>query len=169
MVPRQTFCSSYALKCDGFVGTPWEKNVRYLALLAKQTPIESSFIKALPDHLNAEVSSGTVTTVDEVRRKAGRGWKKERGGGGDYTVAYVYSLAADMLFILYFQSSWCFSDPGKSTKNAINRVFLATCRGKNVQNGDVPEAFLLLFSVSSNPTHGLLEGPTVKCYAVLCI
>ena len=40
--------------------------VRYLALLAKQTPIESMFIKALPDHLNAEVSSGTVTTVEEV-------------------------------------------------------------------------------------------------------
>lgn len=39
---------------------------RYLALLAKQTPIESSFIKALPDHLNAEVTSGTVTTVDEA-------------------------------------------------------------------------------------------------------
>ena len=38
---------------------------RYLALLAKQTPIESCFIKALPDHLNAEVSSGTVTTVEE--------------------------------------------------------------------------------------------------------
>ncbi|CAM9996675.1 unnamed protein product, partial [Hapterophycus canaliculatus] len=38
---------------------------RYLALLAKQTPIESGFIKALPDHLNAEVSSGTVTTVEE--------------------------------------------------------------------------------------------------------
>ncbi|CAM9532103.1 unnamed protein product, partial [Discosporangium mesarthrocarpum] len=38
---------------------------KYLALLAKQTPIESSFIKALPDHLNAEVASGTVTTVDE--------------------------------------------------------------------------------------------------------
>lgn len=40
---------------------------RYLALLAKQTPIESAFIKALPDHLNAEVASGTVTTVEEVR------------------------------------------------------------------------------------------------------
>ncbi|CAM9807850.1 unnamed protein product, partial [Scytosiphon promiscuus] len=38
---------------------------KYLALLAKQTPIESGFIKALPDHLNAEVSSGTVTTVEE--------------------------------------------------------------------------------------------------------
>lgn len=49
---------------------------RYLALLAKQTPIESNFIKALPDHLNAEVSSGTVTTVEEV------GFHKMRGGVG---------------------------------------------------------------------------------------
>lgn len=46
-------------------------NGRYLALLAKQTPIESCFIKALPDHLNAEVSSGTVTTVEEASTNHG--------------------------------------------------------------------------------------------------
>jgi hypothetical protein len=39
---------------------------RYLALLARATPIESSFIKALPDHLNAEVVAGTVTSVKEA-------------------------------------------------------------------------------------------------------
>ncbi len=39
---------------------------RYLALLTDQIPIESSFIKQLPDHLNAEVVSGTVTSVKEA-------------------------------------------------------------------------------------------------------
>ncbi|KAG5188657.1 Sec63 Brl domain-containing protein [Tribonema minus] len=39
---------------------------RYLALLARATPIESNFIKALEDHLNAEVAAGTVTNVREA-------------------------------------------------------------------------------------------------------
>ncbi|CAM9131212.1 unnamed protein product [Chrysoparadoxa australica] len=39
---------------------------RYLSLMTKQKPIESSFIKSLPDHLNAEVAGGTVTTVKEA-------------------------------------------------------------------------------------------------------
>lgn len=39
---------------------------RYLALLTDQMPIESCFIKQLPDHLNAEVVSGTVTNVKEA-------------------------------------------------------------------------------------------------------
>jgi activating signal cointegrator complex subunit 3 len=33
--------------------------------LVRATPIESSFIKQLPDHLNAEVVGGTVTSVKE--------------------------------------------------------------------------------------------------------
>jgi replicative superfamily II helicase len=31
-----------------------------------QTPIESCFIKQLPDHLNAEIVSGTVTSIKEA-------------------------------------------------------------------------------------------------------
>jgi activating signal cointegrator complex subunit 3 len=38
----------------------------YLGLLCHQLPIESNFIKALPDHLNAEIVSGTVTNVKEA-------------------------------------------------------------------------------------------------------
>lgn len=72
---------------------------RYLALLAKQTAIESSFIKALPDHLNAEVSSGTVTTVDEARPKPGGGGKNiggGKGGGGSTSPGFIF------YFILFF-------------------------------------------------------------------
>ncbi len=39
---------------------------KYLSVLTKQTPIESTFIKSLPDHLNAEVSSGSVTNIEEA-------------------------------------------------------------------------------------------------------
>ena len=38
----------------------------YLRLIAHQAPIESSLIKALPDHLNAEVVSGTINNVREA-------------------------------------------------------------------------------------------------------
>ena len=38
----------------------------YLALIGHQAPIESRFIKYLPDHLNAEIVSGTVVNVREA-------------------------------------------------------------------------------------------------------
>jgi activating signal cointegrator complex subunit 3 len=39
---------------------------RYLNKLVKEVPIESNFIKQLADHLNAEIVSGTVTTLSEA-------------------------------------------------------------------------------------------------------
>ena len=39
---------------------------RYLDKLIRDVPIESTFIKQLADHLNAEVVGGTVTTIDEA-------------------------------------------------------------------------------------------------------
>ena len=39
---------------------------RYIRKLVTQTPIESNFIKFLPDHLNAEIVSGTVTNIQEA-------------------------------------------------------------------------------------------------------
>jgi len=45
--------------------TALEKMDSYLKLLTNQTPIESNFIKHLTDNLNAEIVSGTVSTIDE--------------------------------------------------------------------------------------------------------
>lgn len=39
---------------------------RYLDKLVRAVPIESNFIKQLPDHLNAEVVGGTVTNIKEA-------------------------------------------------------------------------------------------------------
>jgi activating signal cointegrator complex subunit 3 len=39
---------------------------RYLDKLVREVPIESNFIKQLADHLNAEVVSGTVTSISEA-------------------------------------------------------------------------------------------------------
>jgi activating signal cointegrator complex subunit 3 len=38
----------------------------YLGMLSQQAPIESSFIKALPDHLNAEIVNGTISNIKEA-------------------------------------------------------------------------------------------------------
>jgi activating signal cointegrator complex subunit 3 len=46
--------------------TDHEKMQKYLALLTNQLPIESQFIKALPDHLNAEIILGSVSNVKEA-------------------------------------------------------------------------------------------------------
>jgi len=39
---------------------------KYLHLLTHTLPIESQFIRALPEHLNAEIILGTVTSVREA-------------------------------------------------------------------------------------------------------
>ena len=51
---------------EGVLITEYDKLSRYLHLLNAQLPIESQFIAALPDHLNAEVILGTVTTLSEA-------------------------------------------------------------------------------------------------------
>ena len=38
----------------------------YLSLLTNQFPIESNFVAQLADNLNAEISLGTVTNMDEA-------------------------------------------------------------------------------------------------------
>ena len=39
---------------------------RYLDKLVRDVPIESTFIKQLADHLNAEIVGGTVTNITEA-------------------------------------------------------------------------------------------------------
>lgn len=46
--------------------TGLDKLDSYLKLLTNQTPIESNFVKHLTDNLNAEIASGTVTSVQEA-------------------------------------------------------------------------------------------------------
>lgn len=46
--------------------TTHDKLPHYLAMLTHSTPIESQFIKNLPDNLNAEVVLGTVASVREA-------------------------------------------------------------------------------------------------------
>lgn len=45
--------------------TNYDAYTRYLDKLIRDVPIESSFIKQLADHLNAEIAAGTVTNVTE--------------------------------------------------------------------------------------------------------
>ncbi|KAG2182998.1 hypothetical protein INT44_005979, partial [Umbelopsis vinacea] len=50
----------------GFILTPHEKLGHYVSALTQQHPIESKFIEHMVDNLNAEISLGTVTNVDEA-------------------------------------------------------------------------------------------------------
>ncbi|CAG0888066.1 unnamed protein product [Darwinula stevensoni] len=50
----------------GVIITSHEKLSHYLSLLTCQCPIESSFLQGLVDNLNAEVSLGTVSNIDEA-------------------------------------------------------------------------------------------------------
>ncbi|GKY99048.1 hypothetical protein MPSEU_000860500 [Mayamaea pseudoterrestris] len=46
--------------------TSYDAYQRYITKLVRAVPIESNFIKQLPDHLNAEIVGGTVSTIQEA-------------------------------------------------------------------------------------------------------
>ena len=56
----------YDTSGEGIIITTHDKLNHYLALMNHQMPIESQFISCLPDHLNAEIVLGTVTSVKEA-------------------------------------------------------------------------------------------------------
>jgi len=66
--------------------TSSDKVGHYLNLLTAQLPIESQFIQALPDHLNAEIILGTVTNMREAEE-----WLT-------YTYLYVRMLRNPLIY-----------------------------------------------------------------------
>ncbi|KAF9171872.1 hypothetical protein BGX20_006778 [Mortierella sp. AD010] len=50
----------------GYILTTLDKLNHYVALITQQLPIESRFIESMVDNLNAELSLGTITNVDEA-------------------------------------------------------------------------------------------------------
>ncbi|CAI5739448.1 unnamed protein product [Hyaloperonospora brassicae] len=56
----------YDTSGDAVLVTTQDQLPHYLRLLTTGIPMESSLIKALPDHLNAEIVSGTVSNLDEA-------------------------------------------------------------------------------------------------------
>ncbi|KAJ3337146.1 activating signal cointegrator 1 complex subunit [Gonapodya sp. JEL0774] len=51
---------------QGYIVTTHDKLSHYVTAITQQFPIESKFIESLEDNLNAEISLGTVTNVDEA-------------------------------------------------------------------------------------------------------
>ncbi|KAE9005249.1 Activating signal cointegrator 1 complex subunit 3 [Phytophthora fragariae] len=56
----------YDTSGDAVLVTTQDQLPHYLRLLTTGIPMESALIKALPDHLNAEIVSGTVTNLEEA-------------------------------------------------------------------------------------------------------
>jgi activating signal cointegrator complex subunit 3 len=56
----------YDTSGEAIMITTQDSIAHYLGMLYHQAPIESQFISQLPDHLNAEVVSGTVTNLREA-------------------------------------------------------------------------------------------------------
>jgi pre-mRNA-splicing helicase BRR2 len=71
---------------EGIIITTHNELQFYLSLLNQQLPIESQFVKALPDKLNAEIVLGTVHNLDEAAHWLG------------YTYLYVRMLKNGPLY-----------------------------------------------------------------------
>jgi activating signal cointegrator complex subunit 3 len=56
----------YDTEGHGTIITAHNKLRHYLSLLTSQYPIESNFKKYMTDNMNAEIVSGTITTIEEA-------------------------------------------------------------------------------------------------------
>ncbi|KAF9586602.1 activating signal cointegrator 1 complex subunit [Lunasporangiospora selenospora] len=56
----------YETQGVGYILTSHDKLNHYIALITQQLPIESRFIEKMVDNLNAELSLGTITNLDEA-------------------------------------------------------------------------------------------------------
>jgi len=82
--------------------TAHDKLNNYLSLMAHQSPMESTFIKALPDHLNAEIVNGTITNI------------KEASSWLSYTFLYIRMRKNPILYGMKYDE--LFEDPGLVAK-----------------------------------------------------
>lgn len=73
---------------EGIIITEHKKLTHYVSLLTNQIPISSKFAQALPDHLNAEIVSGTVTNIEE-----GITWFK-------YTYYYIHMRSSPRTYAI---------------------------------------------------------------------
>ncbi|XP_078001399.1 activating signal cointegrator 1 complex subunit 3-like [Glandiceps talaboti] len=83
---------------QGTIITTHDKLSHYLQLLTRQNPIESQFTRTLSDNLNAEVSLGTVTNIEEAVQ-----WLK-------YTYLYVRMRINPLVYGINYKSAQ--EDPG---------------------------------------------------------
>lgn len=66
---------------EGIIITGHSELQFYLSLFNQQLPIESQFVKAIPDALNAEVVLGTITV---------RARERQRGQAEGYVVEVIH-------------------------------------------------------------------------------
>jgi pre-mRNA-splicing helicase BRR2 len=89
----------YDTEGEGIILTQHSELQYYLSLTNLQLPVESQFIKSLPDHLNAEIVLGTVQSIEEAVD-----WLS-------YTFLYVRMLQNPSLYGIHDAETTLKSDP----------------------------------------------------------
>ena len=108
----------------GIIITTHDKLAHYLSLLTNQFPIESNFVSLICDNLNAEISLGSVTNVEEAVK-----WLS-------YTYLFVRMRRNPLVYGIRPQELK--SDPTLGTKEERNH------HGRGQQAGQVGEKNLSL-------------------------
>ncbi|CAI5440695.1 unnamed protein product [Caenorhabditis angaria] len=105
----------------GIIITAKEKMDKYLAMLVHQNPIESQFYKKLHDNLNAEISLGTVSTVDESVE-----WLK-------YTYMYVRACKNPMAYGIAYNAKERDPDLSEHFSRKIREVAMDLDRNRLIR------------------------------------
>jgi len=104
----------YDSEGEGIIMTAHSELQYYLSLMNIQLPVESQMIKALPDHLNAEVVLGTVQTISEAAD-----WLS-------YSFLYVRMLRNPSLYGIHEPESTLKNDPTLKSRR-LDLAHTAAC------------------------------------------
>lgn len=135
----------------GIILTSHDKMAHYLRLMTQQAPIESRFVQALPDHLNAEIVSGTVTSVrDAVRWLA-------------YTYLYVRMCRNPMAYGISYEEAA--ADPTLAgQRDALVRRAAARLDECRMIRYDPRSGTLAATHLGRVASHFYLQHDTIECF-----
>jgi len=131
--------------------TTHDKLIHHLRLMNHQTPIESHFIKALPDHLNAEIVSGTVTNVREAME-----WLS-------YTYLYIRMLKNPMVYGMTYSVRR--DDPLLHNRRESLIVAAAKTLDRcNMIRFDLRSGILAVTSLGRTASHYYIDHRTIETF-----
>uniref|UniRef100_A0A336MI52 CSON001544 protein n=1 Tax=Culicoides sonorensis TaxID=179676 RepID=A0A336MI52_CULSO len=135
----------------GIILTTYDKLNHYLSLLTNQFPIESNFVNYLSDNLNAEITLGTISNVEEAIT-----WLS-------YTYLYVRMRINPQVYGLNYND--VYEDPSleKRRRELIHNSAMALDKAKmiryNVRTGD-----LNVTDLGRTASHFYIKYDTVEIF-----
>lgn len=120
-----------------------------------QAPMESNFIKALPDHLNAEIVNGTINNIKEAIAWLG------------YTFLYIRMLCNPLVYGMDYEELYLDPSLTKKRKQLINEAAIVLDQCMMIRY-DQKSGNLAVTDVGRIASHYYIHHRTIESFQSMC-